>query len=99
MHVERVGLERPSLFRVSRFLRLDQHRQSTKTDIVQKLPKRLFAETSASDVLVAIDPAAARPLGVVRMKHLQPADSDDAVEGIECVTLGCLVDDVIAGRQ
>ena len=95
--VERVGFDRPAFLAPRRLLGFDQDRQPGKATVVQDPAERLFAEAAASDVLVAIDAAAARLLRVVPVKHLQPVEPDDALEGVERLAISRLADDVVAG--
>ena len=57
---------------------LQQHRQMREPRIVQQAPERFEPETALADVLVPIDPAAARPLRVVQVKRADPVDPHDA---------------------
>jgi hypothetical protein len=52
---------------------------------VEQPAERRLAETAAADVLVPIDTAGARLLGVVGVKRLEPADAHQTIERLERV--------------
>ena len=67
--------------------------------ILQQPPERFEAQASVADVLVAIDPAAARPLRVVRVEHAQPVEPDEPPKRLERLAVAVRRDDVVAGRD
>src|SRR3954471_22048300 len=79
LFIERVDFYRPCRLALS--LRgLEQHRDFREPPIVDQCPEPVQAETSPSDVLVAIDAAAERLLRVVEVKRLQPLEADHLAE-------------------
>ena len=63
---------------------------------MEQSPERLEADASVADVLVTIDAAAARPLRVVAVKHLEPIEADDPIELLERIAIARLGRDVVA---
>ena len=66
---------------------------------MEKAAERFLAEAAATDVLVPIDTAPARLLGVVGVKDFEPAEPDQTVEGVERLAVAGVGDDVVAGRD
>ena len=82
-----------------RLVRLDDHREMCKAPVVQQPLERMHADMTFADVLVPIEPAAARPLRVVCVHDAQPIESDDAVEVREGVLVASLARNVVTGRE
>ena len=78
--VERIDVAAAPALCGVQFGRLEQHRQPAKPPIGEDPPERLEPEVAFADVLVPIDAAAARLLGVVQMKRLQSREADGRAE-------------------
>src|SRR5688572_28733851 len=75
---------------------LDQQRPVLESRIVQQATEGFETEAAFPDVLVPIDAAAARLLGVVAVKHLHAIESDQPVERGERAPVSLFADDVVA---
>src|SRR4051812_37097427 len=67
--------------------------------IVQQPSERLDSQTSLANVFVPINPTAARLLGVVQVKHLQPIEANDAIEFGEGLGVAFLGAQIVSGSQ
>ena len=83
--VERIECNQAGPAQRARLFGLDQHRPPGKPGVVHDPTERLEAEAAIADVLVPIDAAAAWPLRVVGVKHPEPIEPDEPIEGGERV--------------
>ena len=70
-----------------------------ETAIVDEPSKGFDADAALTDVLVAVDAAAERPLRVVQVEHLQSFDADETFELFEDARVALWRHDVVARRQ
>ena len=97
--VPRIGVaQAPALGRIE-LRRLEQHRQPCEARIVDQTPERFEPEAALADVLVPIDPAAARLLRIVQVKRREAIEANDAIEIRERVAIALFAAEVVAGRQ
>ena len=61
----------------------EEHGEIAEAWIVDEPSKGFDADAALTDVLVAIDAAAERPLRVVQVEHLQAIDADETLELLE----------------
>ena len=81
------------------FFGLNQDCFASKSSIVEQAPKRLDADEALAYVLVPIDAAAARLLGVVAVKNLESIESHEPFERFERVVVARRVGDVVPGSE
>src|SRR5688572_18862803 len=79
-HVPRIGVAPAAALGRLELRRLEQHRQRGETAVVENPAERFQAETALADVLVAIDAAAARLLGVVEVKGGEAIEPHEPIE-------------------
>src|SRR5262249_55881406 len=95
----RIDIWSPPAFGRLELRRLQQHRQVCKSWIVEQLAERFDAQTSPSDVLVAIDAAPAGLLRVIQGKHAKPIETDKAIEIAKRGRIAVVCAQVVSGGE